>query len=375
MGETLEGDGIERRVPMAERERTLTRRILRHQNQEDVEDATMLTIDLLDAGRLSDARLVFQSACADDMDDADLLYVGARVARADHDPMTARALLVMAAKRAPLWVAPLIALADLLAQSTDWPRAWAMLERCRAIDPSDQDAEELRRRIGATCRLDARRRLFLADPDRDDGAMLANALVAAGLVEQALEVLEAALLHDPEDTDALFVQGNLLGARGETARARQTLRRVTQMDAGWAEAWEAIADVIDLEGDVDGAERLRAHAATIEVDPLMLVDLAIVAAGDSAIDADLSLALDLDRAVAEGVLAARDEEETLDATVDAELDVLLDAVTAPDPLAIPLVSTKGLRTSARGRPYVPPSPRDVFPRVVLDEEPLLETHA
>ncbi len=206
----------------------------------------------------------------------------------------------------------------------------------------------------------------MADPDGDDGAMLANALVAARKVDEALEVLDRALAHDPEDADALFVQGNLLSARGETVRAQQSLRRVTQMDAGWAEVWEAIADVIDRDGDMDGAERLRAHAATIEVDPLMLIDLAVVAGGQSAIDADLSLAVDLDRAVAEGVLAARDDQ-ALDASVDAELDDLLEAVAEP--------RVDGLRASGRGRPYVPPSPRELFPRVVDDEESGIETYA
>lgn len=343
----------------SEEDRKLTRRVLRQQNQGEVDDPAMLVLDLLNAGRLADATLVFESASDADLDDPDLLFVGASVARANHDPITARALLVTAARKAPLWVAPLVGLAELLADAGDWARAWSTLERCESIDPANEAARELRDQLGPACRLDSRRRAFLESPDQDDGAMLANALVAAGRTDEALDVLERALEHDPEDADVLFVQGNLLNLRGETARARQSFRRVTQVDAGWAEAWEAIADVIDEEGDIAGAERLRAHAATIEVDPLMLIDLSVAAGQDDALEADISLALDVDRAIAEGLLAVDDRpatRDTIDLQVDLELDALLDEVER-QPLRV-----SGLRASRRGRPYVPPTPAQVYPR-------------
>ncbi|MEM6957633.1 MAG: tetratricopeptide repeat protein, partial [Myxococcota bacterium] len=262
------------------------------------------------AGRLRDARLVCRTALESDPSDADLLVAAAEVAMALGEAIDARTMLVRAAQLAPDWPEPMIRLASLLFEAQETGRAWAAIERARAMAPNDGRVLMLHAELEQAHRLTLRMLRYLTGDGRDDGAMLANALVAEGRAEDALDVLAHCLSHDPEDADALFVQGNLLRAQGQLDRARAALRRVTQVASGWAEGWDAMADLLEDLGEGEHAERLRAHAATIEVDPLMLIDMAVVAGQSSPLELtphypEMEFGEDLDEAIAVGVQAMR----------------------------------------------------------------------
>ncbi len=299
----LAGDGDAAEDGNAARERALTWRLLRHQNVGESEEPVMLAQELMDTGRMMDARLVCVTALQQDPTDVDLLMTGADVAEGLGELLDARTLLVRAARLLPDWPEPMWRLARLLLRTGDLDRAWYAVAKCKEMEPDCPRVEQLHQQIEAAHRLTLRMRRYQEDPSVDDGAMLANALVAEGRSEEALSVLTLALSEDPEDTDALFVKGNLLRAQGNQTEAREAMRKVTQLASGWVEAWEVMADVLEELGDEEHAERLRAHAATIEVDPLMLVDMAVLAGVDEAAFHDLTMSEELDRAVARGVAA------------------------------------------------------------------------
>ncbi|MFT5352934.1 MAG: tetratricopeptide (TPR) repeat protein [Polyangiales bacterium] len=292
-------------------ERALTMRVLRHQNVGDSEEPVMLAQDLVSANRLRDARLVCMTALHKDPSDVDLLLTGAGIAESLGEHVDARTLLVKAARQVPEWIEPMLRLSRQLFRMEDFGRAWAAVERCYAMDPTNAQACALRADIEQAHRLTLRKDRFLDDEHADDAAMLANALVADSRFDDALTVLDYALERDGEDADALFVKGTILKARGERELAEVALRRVTQMECGWVEAWETMADLLEENGDVAHAERLRAHAATIEVDPLMLVDMAVIAGAHEAVFDDLTMSEDLDRAVAAGVSAMSDLKRSI----------------------------------------------------------------
>ena len=292
-------------------ERALTMRLLRHQNVGDSEEPVMLAQDLMGAGRVRDARLVCMTALHKDPTDVDLLLTGAGIAESLGECIDARTLLVKAARLAPDWIEPMARLSRLLYRMEDFGRAWAAVERCYVINPTSAETCALRADIEQAHRLTLRKHRFLNDEHADDAAMLANALVADARFDDALAVLDYALERDGEDADALFVKGTILKARGEREEAEIALRRVTQMECGWVEAWETMADLLEETGDRAHAERLRAHAATIEVDPLMLVDMAVIAGARDAAFNDLTMSEELDRAVAAGVSAMSDLKRSL----------------------------------------------------------------
>ncbi|MFK7998773.1 MAG: tetratricopeptide repeat protein [Polyangiales bacterium] len=292
-------------------ERALTMRVLRHQNVGDSEEPVMLAQDLISAGRLRDARLVCMTALHKDPTDVDLLLTGAGIAETLGEHVDARTLLVKAARLAPEWAEPMVRLARLLFHMEDYGRAWAAVERCYSMDPADAATCALRADIEQAHRLTLRKDRFLQDEHADDAAMLANALVAESRFDDALAVLNYALERDGEDADALFVKGTILKARGERELAEIALRRVTQMECGWVEAWETMADLLEEKGSVAHADRLRAHAATIEVDPLMLVDMAVIAGAHEAAFDELTMSEELDRAVAAGVSAMSDLKRSI----------------------------------------------------------------
>lgn len=286
-------------------------RLLRHQNVGDSEEPVMLAQDLMSANRLRDARLVCMTALHKDPSDVDLLLTSAGIAETLGEHVDSRTLLVKAARLVPEWIEPMIRLARLLFRMEDYGRAWAAVERCYSMDPTSARTCALRADIEQAHRLTLRMNRFLSHEHADDAAMLANALVAESRFDDALVVLDHALERDGEDADALFVKGTILKARGERELAEIALRRVTQMECGWVEAWETMADLLEEKGDRAHAERLRAHAATIEVDPLMLVDMAVIAGAHEAAFADLTMSEDLDRAVAAGVSAMSDLKRSL----------------------------------------------------------------
>lgn len=220
----------------------------------------MLTRDLLVAGRLDDARAIFEVAIERDPADADLLLTGGELFCERGDFVWAKRLLILAAKRSEGWASPWLALARVLMATRDLDRAEAVLERCWELAPDAPETWALDERLSGESALARRMSAFLRDPDCDDPAMLANALLAAGREEDAMEVLDHGLRAYPDDVDALFVRARLHEVRGELAEARSDLSRATGSDGSWATAWEALEDVCRRSGDHAAARRAESSA-------------------------------------------------------------------------------------------------------------------
>jgi len=233
----------------------------------------MLTRDLLLAGRMDDARAVFEAAIERDPRDADLLLTGGELFLERGDFVWAKRLLILAAKRSEGWASPWLALARVLLATRDLSRAEAVLERCWELAPGAPETWALDERLSNESALERRTRAFLADPTRDDPAMLANALLAAERESAAMEVLDRGLETFPDDVDALFVRARLHEVRGELEEARADLSRATGTDQSWATAWEALEDVCRRSGDHAAARKAESSARHVRERDANLADL------------------------------------------------------------------------------------------------------
>ncbi len=405
--------------------RALDVRVLRFQNQPNTEEPAMLTRDLLLAGRMDDARAVFETAIERDPRDADLLLTGGELFLERGDFVWAKRLLILAAKRSEGWASPWLALARVLLATRDIGRAEAVLERCWELAPSAPETWALDERLSSESALERRMRAFLANPTRDDPAMLANALIAAERENEALQVLDRGLETYPDDVDALFVRARLHEVRGELEQARADLSRATGSDGSWATAWEALEDVCRRTGDHAAARKAESsarhfrerNAALAELDRSFLVGAAEVLTHDfdtlaESADAPSAegfapiplvtrkqdeSALPFEAQVAQGVPVDEEPDlfptysqvhETLpppamaaDTLNDAApkplpegaFDIFIGDLTKPDTLVghpAPPVEHRGLRGAASGRkPYVPPSPSQLRPSEAPPEDP------
>jgi tetratricopeptide (TPR) repeat protein len=405
--------------------RALDVRVLRFQNQPNTEEPAMLTRDLLIAGRMDDARAVFEAAIERDPGDADLLLTGGELFLERGDFVWAKRLLILAAKRSVDWASPWLALARVLLATRDFGRAEAVLDRCWELAPGAPETWALDERLSGESALERRMRAFLADPSRDDPAMLANALLAAEREEDAMSVLDCGLRSYPDDVDALFVRARLHELRGELERARADLSRATGSDGSWATAWEALEDVCRQSGDHAGARKAESSARhyrerdanladldrafMIGAAEILTVDLATLAEPADAPSAEGfapvptvaredERALPFEARVAQGVPVEEPDlfptysqvHETLpppalaadtlseaaplhDAKAsdgqprplpEGAFDIFIGDLTKPDTLVgHPAPSeTRGLRGAESGRkPYVPPSPAQLRP--------------
>lgn len=384
----------------------------------------MLTRDLLAAGRMDDARAVFEAAIERDPRDADLLLTGGELFLERGDFVWAKRLLILAAKRSEGWASPWLALARVLLATHDLGRAELVLERCWELAPGAPETWALDERLSNESALERRMRAFLTSPDQDDPAMLANALIAAERENDAMAVLDAGLAVYPDDVDALFVRARLHEVRGELERAREDLSRATGADGSWATAWEALEDVARRSGDHVTARKAESsarhfrerNAALAELDKAFLVGAAeilttdfeslaeraeAIAEGFAPVPAAARVAepaLPFEAEVARGVpiedegdlfptysevhetlpppACAADAEDTLNDAmgepVPDAFDIFIGDLAKPDTLVglpAPAPESRGLRGAESGRkPYVPPSPALLRPSDAPEED-------
>lgn len=401
--------------------RALDVRVLRFQNRLDIEEPAMLTRDLLTAGRMDDARAVFEAAIERDPGDADLLLTGGELFLERGDFVWAKRLLILAAKRSEGWASPWLALARALMATRDLDRAEAVLERCWELAPDAPETWALDERLSGESALERRMCTFLADPDQDDPAMLANALIAAERESDAMAVLDAGLAAYPDDVDALFVRARLHEVRGELAEARDDLARATGSDGSWATAWEALEDVCRRTGDHAAARQAESSAKHFRERNQKLADLdrAFLVGAADIITTDLATlcqtpsvangfapvpetatvkpsALPFEDDVAMGVPVDEDDlfpnysqvHETLPPPAmasDTLNDDLMGLTSATDDLddfleqmkpdtlvghpAPTAAELRGLRGAESGRkPYVPPTPTQLRPSEAPDDD-------
>jgi Flp pilus assembly protein TadD len=161
---------------------------------------------------------------------------------------------------------------------------------------------------GGAEHLDVRLLRFRNRPDREEPALLALELIAAGRTHDALEVVDLALRRDPEDVDVLLGCGIAAARSGQLAFAQWVLTRAAKAAPDWVEPRRWLARVLVMRGK---------HARAVDVARCAL------AAGDDAAD------------IAE-MVRRDDRRRALDARIEAfrrDRDVEEPALLAADLLA------------------------------------------
>jgi tetratricopeptide (TPR) repeat protein len=192
-------------------EHALNVRLLWFRSAVEREEPAMLALDLLGRGRLDDALGVAMQALAESPRDAELLLVAGRVHLTRGETERARGRFIAAARLSKDWAEPFAWLARLLSGEGRPEKAAEVAERAVLLGCTDEDIRTLDVPRRAARVLEARRRSYLADPDRDDPALLVLALEAAGRLEPALEVLDRALEREPDDEDLGLLRERLCG--------------------------------------------------------------------------------------------------------------------------------------------------------------------
>jgi tetratricopeptide (TPR) repeat protein len=199
-------------------EHALNVRLLWFRSAVEREEPAMLALDLLGRERLDDALGVAMHALAETPRDPELVLVAGRVHLARGETERARGRFIAAARLSTGWAEPFAWLARLLSGEGRKEKAAEVAERAVLLGCTDEDIRTLDVPRRAARVLEARRQSFLADPERDDPALLVLALEAAGRLEPALEVLDRALEREPDDEDLGLLRQRLRGIEpGRTA--------------------------------------------------------------------------------------------------------------------------------------------------------------
>ncbi len=114
-------------------------------------------------------------------------------------------------------------------------------------------------------RLNLRVLRFRTDPQREQPAPLARALIDSGRLQEALELTTEALRHDPNDADLWLAQGIVLSRRGELEAAQHALMQAARTAAAdWAEPWRELAEVLLRRGRPEHALAVAERGASID---------------------------------------------------------------------------------------------------------------
>lgn len=114
--------------------------------------------------------------------------------------------------------------------------------------------------------LNVRMLRFWNRPHREEAAMLAQALLTGGRIDEALGVTEEALGQDPTDADLLLVRGRAWLLGGDLARAQRLFMRAAQREPGWAEPWRCLGEVLVARGRYSKALEVLDRAQAITPD-------------------------------------------------------------------------------------------------------------
>ena len=154
----------------------------------------------------------------------------------------------------------------------------------RAMDVPGPDARRARVRLGALALRDGRaaEAVRLLEPARtgpgDDVellALLARAYIAANQLDQAQEMLRAAVAQHPGATELLAAQGNLMLRRGQAREAVTTLERAAQGAPSDPEIQLDLGDAARATGERDRARRAYDRALELRAgDARAIVGLA-----------------------------------------------------------------------------------------------------
>lgn len=238
-------------------------RVLRFRMSPEREEPTLLALELVGAGRTHDAIEVVDGALAADPEDVDLL-LGCGVAAVRGGQLAfAQLVLTRAAKLDPAWGEPLRWLAKVLAMRGREDKAVAVARRALAAGEDDAELVAMVRRDDRRRALDARLASYADDPDTEEPALLAQALLEETREAEALAVVRGALARDPRDSDLHVLEARALLARREREAAKDALARAIEHAPAWGEPARMLADLLADEGALIDAlrvvERALAH--------------------------------------------------------------------------------------------------------------------
>lgn len=175
--------------------------------------------------------------------------------------------------------------------------------------------------------LDVRMLRFWNQPHREEAAMLAQALLTGGRVDEALGVTEEALGRDPTDADLLLVRGRAWLLRGNLERAQQLFVRAARLEPGWAEPWRWLGELLLRRGRFAKALEVLDRAQAMEPDDAEIGELRRRASRMHGIEARLAR-FTADPATEDAALLA---QELLDLDRPAEALDVLEMALADDP--------------------------------------------
>jgi Flp pilus assembly protein TadD len=112
--------------------------------------------------------------------------------------------------------------------------------------------------------LDLRVLRFRTEPQREEPAMLARALLETGRHSDALELTTAGIARDPSDVDLRLVHGAALVARGRLEEAQVAFMQLAQAAPDWAHAWGELARVLLRRGRPEQALVVAERAIALE---------------------------------------------------------------------------------------------------------------
>lgn len=239
----------------------LNLRVLRFRTEPQRDDPALLARALLDSRRLAEALELTTTGLARDPSDLDLRLVHGLVLAERGRMEEAQLAFTQAAKAAPDWAEPWRQLADVLLRRDRPEQALVVAEHALAIEPGDEALESLRRAAS----LIVRARRFLASPDGEEPALLAQELIAAGRFADALEITRSALVLELDDADLLVAHARAARALGDLEEAASALSTASFEAPDWPEVWRLLAEVELERGEIDDAR--PALEAALRLDP------------------------------------------------------------------------------------------------------------
>lgn len=93
-------------------------------------------------------------------------------------------------------------------------------------------------------RLNLRVLRFRSQPDREEPALLAQALLDSGQFEDALQLTSDALARDPSDAELWLGHGVALARLGRVPEAQRAIMKAANAEPEWAEPWRHLAEIL-----------------------------------------------------------------------------------------------------------------------------------
>jgi Flp pilus assembly protein TadD len=114
---------------------------------------------------------------------------------------------------------------------------------------------------------------FRTEPEREEPALLTQALIDSGRADEALELAADALARDPRDPDLHLVYGVALSRLGRLEEAQRALVRAARLAPDWAEPLRHLAEVLLRRNRAEQALAVADKALAMDTDDPALATL------------------------------------------------------------------------------------------------------